>query len=133
MKSCPYCGGQYADEVAVCPVDQYELTDTTKSKNEGGNSRVTCPACGVADDFTFTVEPRGSFSLPAFLAGGILAVIFRNFAHGRRVRCNKCEARFYYRSPLSKVSRVIFWILVTPAIITLIVLLIHLIVLMVSS
>jgi len=34
------------------------------------------------------------------------------------VRCNKCNAIFEIRTPLSKVSLVIFWALVCPMIIT---------------
>jgi hypothetical protein len=70
------------------------------------------------------VELRNSFSWLAFLAGGILAVLFRNAGRRRKVRCNKCEALFDIRTPLSKVSLVIFWLLICPTIVGLIVLLV---------
>jgi hypothetical protein len=82
--------------------------------------KVICPQCGGADDFTQAIEFRSSFSLPVFLLGGLLAVIFRNAGRPRRLRCNKCDTRFYVSSPLSKASRVIFWLLVIPSIIVLI-------------
>jgi len=93
----------------------------------GAPPKVTCPQCGAVDDFTPVVELRSSFSLPVFLFGGLIAVLFRNAGRPRRVRCNKCEARFYVSSPLSKISRVIFWLLVTPSIVVLIIALVMII------
>lgn len=131
MKSCPYCGGRYSDDVTVCPADQYELANGTESKKEG-KIQVACPACGTQNDFKFVVNPRSSFSWPAFLAGGLFAVLFRNVSRGRKVRCNRCETGFYIRSPFSKLSLVIFWLLVSPTVIVLIAFLIYLIVAMFS-
>jgi hypothetical protein len=119
MKSCPYCGARYADNVAVCPADQHQLTVATESKPETGGSQEICPGCGAVNDYRFTVEPRRSFGLLAILGGGILAYAFLKSGRGRRVRCNKCEAGFYLRSPLSTASMLIFWILVSPTIILL--------------
>jgi hypothetical protein len=119
MKTCSYCGKQYPDDVEVCVLDQHPLGAAAASTGGGASPNVTCPQCGAADDFTQVVDFRGSFSLPAFLFGGFIAVMFRNAGKARRVRCNKCEARFYVSSPLSKISRVIFWLLVTPGIICL--------------
>jgi hypothetical protein len=119
MKTCSYCGKQYPDDAEVCVLDQQPLKGLAESAAGVASPKVTCPQCGAADDFTQVIDTRGSFSLPAFLFGGLIAVIFRNAGKARRVRCNKCEARFYVSSPLSKISRVIFWLLVTPTIICL--------------
>jgi hypothetical protein len=84
-------------------------------------SGVRCPACGAVD-YSPTVELRGSFSWPVFLAGGIFAVLFRNAGRRRKVRCNQCEAVFEVRTPLSKVSLVLLWLLIFPTIISLVIL-----------
>ena len=63
---------------------------------------------------------RGSFSWVVFVLGGFIAVLFHNASRERRVQCNPCRAIFGIRSPLSKVSVVIFWLLIIPGIITLI-------------
>src|SRR5437868_3195288 len=109
MKSCPYCGEQYADDAIVCAKDGHALDDRTESHESRGTAppRVRCPACGATDDYAPGVDLRSSFSWLVFLAGGILAVVFRNAGRRRRVRCNKCGALFYIRTPLSKVSLVI--------------------------
>jgi hypothetical protein len=120
MKACSYCGKQYPDEAEVCALDQHPLKAPADSATGVASPKVTCPRCGAADDFTHALEMRSSFSLLAFLFGGLIAVLFRNAGKPRRVRCNKCEAPFYVSSPLSKISRVIFWLLVTPSIVLLI-------------
>jgi hypothetical protein len=121
MKVCSYCGKQYGDSVDLCPVDQHPL-NVLKDLGAGEVSKkVVCPECGAADDYTQLVARRSSFSVVTFLLGGILAVIFRNAGSPRRVKCNKCEARFDFTGPLSKFSRVIYWLLVAPAIIGLLV------------
>ena len=125
MKSCPYCGGRYPDDVAVCPADQHELAAAAKSKPVTNSKPVTdgsqeiCPGCGAVNDYRFTVEPKRSHGLLAFLGGGILAYAFFKSGRGQRVGCNKCEAGFYVRSPLSTASMIIFWVLVSPTIIIL--------------
>ena len=124
MKSCPYCGAHYGDEVVACAADGYPLDRPRESwmgSSGAAAPRVRCPACGAADDYAPTVELRGSFSWLVFFAGGLLAVLFRNAGRQRRVRCNKCEALFDVRTPLSKLSLVIFWLLICPTIIALIV------------
>ena len=119
MKACSYCGKQYPDDVEVCAFDQQPLEGLAESPARVAPSKITCPQCGVADDFKYLPELRSSFSLFAFLFGGLIAVLFRNAGKPRRVMCNKCETRFYISSPLSKISRLIFWLLVTPSIIVL--------------
>jgi len=111
----------------VCAIDGHPLDSSAEAQQESGGTalpRVQCPACGAADDYAPTVELRGSFSWLVFFAGGILAVLFRNAGRRRKVRCKKCEALFDIRTPLSKVSLVIFWLLICPTIVTLIVLLV---------
>ena len=119
MRTCSYCGKQYPDDAVVCAIDQQPLAALAESPTGAAPPRAICPQCGAADDFTPVIDARGSFSLFAFLFGGLIAILFRNAGKSRPVRCNKCEARFYVSSPLSKISRVIFWLLVTPTIIVL--------------
>jgi len=127
MKTCSYCGKQYPDDAEVCELDQQPLKGPAKSAAGVASPKVTCPQCGAADDFTAVIDTRGSFSLTTFLLGGLIAVLFQNAGKARRVRCNRCEARFFVSSRLSRLSRVIFWLLVTPTIICLGLLLIMLI------
>ena len=116
----------------MCPIDGHSLDGAVESGKEvtGESSipRVLCPACGAADDYTSTVELRPSFSWAAFLAGGIFAVLFRNASRRRKVRCNQCEALFDIRTPLSKVSLIVFWLLVGPTIVVLVILLVALLI-----
>jgi len=127
MKACSYCGKQYTDDVEVCVLDQQPLKGMAKSPGKVESPKIGCPQCGAADDFTPVLPLRSSFSLPVFLFGGLIAVLFRNAGRPRRVRCNKCETLFYVSSPLSKISRMIFWLLVTPSIVVLIIVLIMII------
>jgi hypothetical protein len=113
MAKCSFCRQEAPDGAVECPNDGHPIEGVASPPKV----QVTCPACGAVDDFTQVIDSRGSFSLPAFLFGGLIAVFFRNAGKARRVRCNKCDARFYVSSPLSKISRVIFWLLVTPTII----------------
>jgi hypothetical protein len=83
----------------------------------------SCPQCGATNDYTQMVELRGSFSWPIFFTGGLLAIIFRNAGRSRKVRCNKCDAAFFISTPLSKVSLVIFWLLMSIIMVNLIILL----------
>src|SRR5690242_9900677 len=104
MRTCSYCGKQYPDDAEVCVIDQQPLAELAgsqpvveiaESPPSVAPARVSCPQCGAADDFTPVFDPHSSFSLLPFLAGGLLAVIFRNAGRPKRVRCNKCKARFY--------------------------------------
>jgi hypothetical protein len=117
MKTCSYCGRQYSDEVEFCAVDQQPLSGQSSAKRRVTSG--TCPQCAAEDDFTPVVDVHSSFNLFAFLFGGLFAVLFQNAGRPRRVRCNRCEARFYISRAFSRFSRVIFWLLVTPGIIIL--------------
>ena len=126
MKSCPHCGAQYPDDAVSCTADGSSLGLSNADRPASGGvstASVRCPSCGAADDYSPTMELRGSFSLLVFLAGGLLAVIFRNAGRGKRVRCNKCETVFEMHTPLSRLSLVVFWLLICPTILVLIVLL----------
>lgn len=74
----------------------------------------TCPHCGATDTCTPALQLRSSFSLGAFLMAGIFGVIFRNSSRPRRLRCAHCETVFSVRTPGSKLSLVVFWLLVAP-------------------
>jgi hypothetical protein len=119
MKTCSYCGKQYPEDAEICAVDQQPLGRLAEAPTIVASGKVTCPQCGAVDDFSQAIEFRNSFSLPVFLLGGLMAVIFRNAGRPRRLKCNKCETRFYVSSPLSKASRVIFWLLIIPSILVL--------------
>jgi uncharacterized Zn-finger protein len=124
MKSCPYCGAHYGDDAVACAADGYplgNLPDSQEKSGEVATTKVRCPNCGATDDYVPAVDLRGSFSWLVFFAGGLLAVLFRNTGRQRRVRCNQCDALFSVRAPLSTLSRVIFWLLVCPTIIALII------------
>jgi uncharacterized membrane protein YvbJ len=129
MKSCSYCGKQYPDDFVTCPIDGTSLgnSDGMNQKIKISAQKRTCPACGAVEDYSSAIELRSSFSWPIFFVGGLLAVMFRNAGREKRVRCNKCEQLFNIRTPISKLSRAVFWILVCPAILTLITFLIVLI------
>jgi hypothetical protein len=118
MKTCPYCGKQYPDDAQICAVDQQPLEARAESQ-EPALAQGICPQCGTPDDFTHVVDPHRSFNWLTFLLGGLIAVIFQNAGRPQRVRCNKCDARFHVRSKLSLLWRIIFWLLIAPAIITL--------------
>jgi len=121
MKICPQCGEKYADEALVCVVDQRLLVGMPWSAKTVKPAKVTCPQCGAADDFSYLPEAHSSFSLTAFLFGGLVAVFLRNAGRSRRVRCNRCQARFSISRILNKVSQVLFWFQVAPRVILLMV------------
>jgi hypothetical protein len=126
MKLCPYCGAQYTDDLRVCPVDGQQLEVPFQAPPDLPATKVHCPTCGAADDYAATVELRGSFSWLVFFAGGIFAVLLRNAGRRRKVRCNQCQTLFEIHPPLAKLSLVLFWLLICPTIICLLILLIAL-------
>lgn len=132
MKKCSYCGKEYPNDAVICVVDQSQLDEQVAETNnltasvQPARQTNPCPACGAFDGYKPVAELRGSFSLIIFLIGGLLAVIFRNAGRPRRVQCNTCGALFNIHTPATKVSRVIFWLLVAPAVLALVILLLHL-------
>src|ERR1700690_1197853 len=122
MKTCPYCGKEYPDDIAVCTADQTRLiAETSKDAHPvppplSVKLTAACPTCG-ASDYKPALEFRSSFSLPVFLTGGLLAVFFHNASHARRLQCNRCGTLFSISTRASRFFRFIFWLSVTPAII----------------
>ena len=121
MSACSYCGCENDDSLANCREcgTELNLPASPSSPPKSAKSPIVCPSCGAADSYKPAVELRGSFSLLAFLAGGLLAVAFRNFSQERRVQCNECANLFYIRSPFSKAAKIMFWLLVSPTILVL--------------
>ena len=124
MKVCPYCGRENDAILATCRECGTSLPDT-----EGAvapvqpKPTVVCPACGAQDDYKTGVALRGSFSWLVFFLGGFIAVLFHNASRQRRVQCNACGAFFGIRTRLSRLSLVIFWLLIAPTIVALVFLL----------
>jgi hypothetical protein len=132
MKKCCYCGKEYPDDAVVCAVDQNLLyepvaeTSDVASFPQPAKPSTPCPICGALDGYKPVIELRGSFSLIVFLLGGLFAVIFRNAGRPRRMQCNTCGALFNIHTPSTIVSRVIFWLLVVPSLLAILILLLHL-------
>ena len=80
-----------------------------------------CPACGALNNYREVVQLRSSFNWLVFLAGGLWALLFFNASRKTRVQCNQCEELFDIRKPFSGVSKVIFWLLISPVIASLVV------------
>jgi hypothetical protein len=125
VKICSYCGRENGSNLTHCGQCGMELAE-----RQGGVVRskpkpaVVCPACGVADDYKAAIALRGSFNWAVFFLGGFLAVIFHNASHQQRVQCNACGGFFGIRSPISRISLVIFWLLVAPSVLVLLLVLI---------
>src|SRR5690349_6686980 len=124
MKKCSYCGKEHPDEATVCDRDQTPLGAGPDGSEPSVQPPVICPGCGVVNDHKLAIEWRGSFNLLTFLAGGLIAVFFHNASHPRRVQCNQCGTLFNISTRASRVSRVILWLLITPTIICLIIVLV---------
>jgi hypothetical protein len=73
----------------------------------------------AAARITLALALRDSFSWLVFLAGGFVAVLFHNASRERRVQCNGCGHFFGIRTPMSKLSLVVFWFLIAPAVVLL--------------
>ena len=128
MKKCSHCGKESPDELSFCPLDHAPLFHTTVTAPDVAvRSRESCPGCGSEAGYTPVVACRRSFSLPLLLTGGLIAIMFRNAARERFVRCNACNQRYGIRPRLSKISLALFWLCLTPAIICAVIFLIGLI------
>ncbi|SRR5579862_2525137 len=129
MKTCACCGKKYPDDAVICDVDRTPLGTGISEYNGPVSSQpaskraAVCPACGAYDCYKPAIELRGSFNVFVFLAGGLFAVLFHNAGRPRRVQCNQCGALFNIRTRSARVSRVIFWLLVAPTVISIIILL----------
>jgi hypothetical protein len=125
MSKCSYCGRENDGAAIACVECRTPLTEgTTQSAPGARRSRVTCPKCGAPDSYTQAIELRSSFNVGVFLLGGIWAIIFRNAGRPRRVRCSQCEEVFSIRTPASKVSLAVFWLLVAPGVLGIAILLV---------
>ena len=134
MKKCSYCGKEYPDEATICAIDHEFLVDvipsstgSQPSSRDQKSGSATCQNCGMIGDYRSVIVPRGSFSFPILIVGGIFAVIFRNAGRGRMVRCNNCETSFAVHTPFSKLAKILFWIFVGPAIVFAVLLLLKLV------
>ena len=81
-----------------------------------------CPHCGTSSGYDPAIKLGSSFNLGVFFLGGIPALIFRNAGRPRRVQCRRCGALFTIKTRASKVFRVLFWLVIAPGILALIVL-----------
>lgn len=120
MKRCSYCGRENDAALATCQDCGTNLPDTESTAVAAQpKPAVVCPACGAHDDFKTGLALRGSFSWLVFFVSGFIAVMFHNASRRRRVQCNACGGFFDIRTPLSKVSLAVFWLLIAPTIIVL--------------
>ncbi len=113
MKVCAHCGRENDPASAICVGCGTELAAAGgAARSATAPPRIVCPHCGAPDDSKPAMALRGSFSWLFFLLGGILAVVLRNAGRARRVHCNSCGAFFSVRTPMSRVSIVLLWLLV---------------------
>src|SRR5258708_7166621 len=118
MKVCSYCGQENDAALTACRECGTSLPDSNGIVPVvQPMPAVVCPACGARNDWKAGMDLRGSFSWFVFFLGGFIAVLFHNASRQRRVQCNACGAFFDIRTPLSKLSLVIFWLLIAPTII----------------
>ena len=121
MTVCSYCGRENDAALTHCHECGTDLSvPKVISPPVPPKPKVLCPTCGAPDNYQDCIALRGSFSWVVFFLGGFIAVLFRNAGRERRVQCNACSAIFGIRSLLSKLSLVIFWLLILPGIIALV-------------
>ncbi len=121
MKACSYCGRENDVALTACQECGTNLPDTEGSVAPAQpKPAVVCPTCGARDDYKASIALRSSFSWLVFFLGGFIAVLFHNASRKRRVQCNACGGLFGVRTPLSKLSLVLFWLLIAPTIIVLV-------------
>src|SRR5437763_11126878 len=123
--TCLYCGHDNDTNLTNCGQCGTELRGS-QATVERSNPKpgVVCPACGAPDDYKAAIALRGSFNWAVYFFGGFLGVLFHNASRQQRVQCNACGEFFGIRSPMSKVSLAIFWLLVAPSVLILLFLLI---------
>jgi len=119
-KRCSYCGCENDVTVSICKGCGTALpkVENTVIPTEPGVSGPACPSCG-GRNYSPALAMRRSFSWLVFLAAGLFAVLFHNASRQRRVRCNACGHFFGIRTPMSRLSLVVFWILVGPTVLLL--------------
>jgi hypothetical protein len=121
MKVCSYCGRGNDRALTMCAECGTQLSEGEVQPVVGRPKPfVNCPACGSPDDYKPALKLRGSFSWLTYLTGGFLAVLFQNASRTKRFQCNKCATFFSIGTPLTKLSRIMFWLLVGPTVIALV-------------
>jgi len=121
MKVCSYCGRENDAVLTACRECGTSLRETEVIVAPvQPKPKVVCPSCGARDDYKTGIALRGSFSWLVLLFGGLIAVLFHNASRQRRVQCNACGALFGIRTPLSKLSLLVFWLLIAPTLIVLV-------------
>jgi hypothetical protein len=85
----------------------------------------TCPHCGALAGHKPAIKLGKSFSLTAFITGGIIGVVLLNAGRAKRVRCNACGGVFKTRTPASIISLLFFWLFIAPGLIVLTFFLLH--------
>src|SRR5262245_14357153 len=121
MKVCSYCGRENDAVLTACRECGTNLPNIETSVAPAQpRPAVVCPTCGACDDYKAAIAFRGSFSWLVFFLGGFIAVLFHNASRRRRVQCNACGAFFGIGTPISKLSLIVFWLLIAPTIIVLV-------------
>ena len=122
MKTCWSCGKEYPDSATTCALDHRPLIAKQLPNHPAPTTETpliypdACPLCGEFAGHKPVVNLRESFNWMALLGGGILAVLLLNASRAKRVQCNACGEIFSHREPLSTISLIAFWLLVTPMI-----------------
>lgn len=120
MKICSYCGRKNETSSINCAECGTELpAESQPAQTPAPKPTAVCPRCGTADNFRPALALRSSFNWIVFICGGWMAVMFQNASQEKRVQCNSCGEFFGVRSPMSKLWRVLFWILVAPGLLIL--------------
>jgi hypothetical protein len=117
MKRCAYCGCENDVTVSICKGCGNTLpkAESTGSPTKPVVSGPACPACG-GQDYKEALALRSSFSWLVIFAGGFLAVLFHNASREERVQCNACGHFFGIRTPMSRLSLIVFWFLIAPTV-----------------
>jgi hypothetical protein len=125
MKVCAYCGRENEPTLTTCGECGSALTGGNgQPRVAQSKSSAICPSCGAQGDYKPALKLKNSVNLPALLVGGWLGLVFHNAGRKKRVQCNQCATFFSIATPVTKLSRVLFWLLVSPTIIVLLIFLI---------
>jgi len=117
MKRCAYCGYENDVTVSICKGCGSTLpkAESRVIPTKPVVSGPACPTCG-GQDYNEALALRSSFSWLVFFAGGFLAVLFHNASREERVQCNACGHFFGIRTPMSRLSLIVFWFLIAPTV-----------------
>ncbi len=124
----PGCGGDQGAAPAARGESGAERPADCGSPSIGtGQPAVVCPAGGAPDDYRPALRLIGPISLLVFLAVRLPAMLWDNASRTRRVQSTRCLSLISLRTPLAKLAWVVFWLLVSPVILTLVALLARLV------